>query len=222
MWCAKPSGSYNINSAEAQNNMFEIYNMLSDSFTIEAVCGILGNMGAESGWNPWRWQGDKYGLKRGYGLVQFTPANGYLNDYGVGITGYAPNLSPNGITSGANVSDGEAQTYVIKFDLAGKYLDRRSWCTYYNLTNTYPFSNYKIITDLEEATLAWLFNYEAPADRSQSVGNYRYSIAQQCYTILTGTPPPTPTPPDPPYPPTPPPVPHGGLPMPLWMYLRKF
>lgn len=222
MWYAKPSGSYGINSDEAVNNMFEIYNLLHDEFTDEAIAGILGNMGAESGYNPWRWQGDKYGAKRGYGLVQFTPASGYIDDYGVGFIGYSPNLSVSGTTPGATPEDGKAQTYVIKHDRAGKYIDRRSWCDYYDLSNTYPFSRYKQITDIQEATIAWLFNYEAPADRSQTVANYRVSLANTCYTIITGNPPPSPTPT--PYPPSPtpvPPKPIGGRKLPVMYYLRR-
>lgn len=218
MWYAKPRGAYGINSDEAKNNMFEIYNVLKDEFTIEAICGILGNMNGESGYNPWRWQGDRVNRRNGYGLVQFTPASGYLNDYGTTYPGFAPNLSVAGQTSGANASDGNAQTCVIRDDAAGKYLDRRSWCDYYDLSNTYPFSKFKQITDLKEATIAWLFNYEAPADRSESVANSRYGWATQCYEIITGETPPTP--PTPPYPPVPPtPSPSGK--MPLWMYLRR-
>ena len=76
-WIAKPNGAYGIDSDEAKNNMFEIYNILCDSFTIEAICGILGNMNGESGYNPWRWQGDTYNVHNGYGLVQFTPGRTY-------------------------------------------------------------------------------------------------------------------------------------------------
>ena len=224
-WYAKPSGGYAIDSDEAGNNMFEIYNLLSDEFTIEAICGILGNMGAESGYNPWRWQNDRVSLTGGYGLVQFTPASGYINDYGRQFIGYAPNMSVSYQTQGADPRDGMAQTYVIKHDSAGKYLDRRSWCDYYDLSNTYPFSRFKQITDIEEATIAWLFNYEAPKDRSQAVATARYNRALTCYTILTGDPPPQP--PEPPYPPDPPEPPYPPPPhpkpkkLPFWMYLRK-
>ena len=72
------------------------------------------------------------------------------------------------------------------------------------------------------ATIAWLFNYEAPADRSQTVADYRVNLANTCYTIITGNPPPSPTPT--PYPPTPtpvPPKPIGGRKLPLMYYLRR-
>jgi hypothetical protein len=228
MWIAKPSGAYDIESVEAKNNMFEIKSILEDSFTIEAICGILGNMVHESGLNPWRWQGDTYGTgsKKGYGLAQFTPAvktadhGGYIGGYGVRMIGYSPNLSPNGQTEGATYEDGKAQTYVIKNDVARKYIDRRSWCTYWDLSNTYPFSEYKQLTDLKTSTIAWLFNYEAPADRSEDVANARYASASRCYEIITGSPPPTP--PTPPIPPSPTPIPPSQRKkMSLYMYTLK-
>jgi len=41
-----------------------------------AIAGVLGNMQAESGLIPDRWESDKVGnLKGGYGLVQWTPAS---------------------------------------------------------------------------------------------------------------------------------------------------
>lgn len=45
-------------------------------WTQEAVCGILGNMEVESGFNPGSWQkkvGDIQDTKNGFGLTQWTP-----------------------------------------------------------------------------------------------------------------------------------------------------
>ena len=110
MWHAKPYGAYAIDSTEAKDNMDEIYAQLhNEGWTIEAICGMLGNMVAESGLNPWRWQDDSVSLTsdlKGYGLPQFTPAYGYIYDYGVGVTGYSPNLSVTEETSGATADDG--------------------------------------------------------------------------------------------------------------------
>lgn len=219
-WHAKPSGGYNINSDEAKDNIFEVYNYYKDTWTKEAICGLLGNMTAESGLNPWRWQSDTVSLsssKKGYGLVQFTPAYGYINNYGKGVDGYAPNLSVIEVRGG-ELSDATAQLIVINDDKAKKYLDRHKYCSYLDISSTYPFSNYKEVDDLYLATVAWLFNYEFPAkeSRTEEHAQYRYSLAQICYEILDGEEPPTP-----PTPPTPTPA-FPRSKMPLYMYLRKF
>lgn len=200
-WYAKPKGAYSIDSNEAHANMIEIRNIcVSRSWTLEAVCGMLGNMINESGLNPWRWQSDKVSLSsdtKGYGLPQFTPAYGYINNYGKDVEGYAPNLSVSSITSGASPSDGYAQIIVIDEDRAGKFLNRQSYCDYWDISECYPFSDYKKVTNLYTATVGWLFNYEFPANRSQSVANTRYASAQYCYQYLTGVAPDPPTPPTP-------------------------
>lgn len=67
----------------AQVNVNATY--IAHFFTVEgwsmnAIAGILGNMQAESGLNPGRWQSDNVGnYSGGYGLVQWTPATNYTN-----------------------------------------------------------------------------------------------------------------------------------------------
>ena len=197
-WYAKPSGAYAIDSTEARGNMDEIRNLCaSRGWSLEAICGMLGNMVNESGLNPWRWQSDRVNYSNGYGLPQFTPASGYFNDYGVGTEGYAPNRSTSTTTSGASPSDGYAQIIVIDVDKAGKFLNRQSYCSYWDISTCYPLSAYKQVGDLYTATVGWLFNYEFPADHSQSVADARYQSAVSCYQYLSGH---DPNPPDPPTP----------------------
>lgn len=65
----------------AANNAKIIYDKLKTSgWTDEAIAGILGNMQAESGINPGRWENDNVGnLSGGFGLVQWTPATKLFN-----------------------------------------------------------------------------------------------------------------------------------------------
>lgn len=196
-WNAKPSGAYALDSQEALENIDMMYGQLAATWTLEAIAGMIGNMVNESGLNPWRWQSDSVSLTgdtKGYGLVQFTPAYGYINDYGPGTENYSPNLSTSSITSGATPEDGHAQIIVIDTDKAGKYLNRSRYCNYLDISSTYPFSNYKQVTDLYLATVAWLFNYEFPADHSQSVANARYQSASYVYQYISGHEPPGPGP----------------------------
>ena len=55
-WHAKPSGGYAIDSVEALENMDMIYSILtsdvSTPWTLASICGMLGNMNDESGYNP--------------------------------------------------------------------------------------------------------------------------------------------------------------------------
>ena len=209
-WNAKPSGAYGINSDEAKENMIEIYNMLKQTWTIQAISGMIGNMVYESGLNPWRWQGDAVSLtdsKKGYGLPQFTPAYGYINDYGKDVEGYSPNLSTSEITQGASPNDGKAQIIVIDTDKAGKFINRQSYCTYADISSCYPMSDFKQVNDLYIATVGWLFNYEFPADHSQSVAQVRYEATQTVYEILKGQPTP--------------PIPTTRKKMPVWMMCRR-
>ena len=163
-------------------------------------------MGAESGYNPWRWQSDKIGVStgspwtnKGYGLVQFTPGGKYINDSRAkAMPGYGPNFSD----KVGNIADGNAQILFVD-----------SYADYYP-TGAYPmsFAEFKKSTS-DPGTLAkaWLYNYERPADpvatESERAENGRY-----WFQVLSGE-----IPPDPPDPPDPP-GPYGHLE--IWMYFK--
>ena len=212
-WSAKLKGGYNINSDEAHGNFDEIRSTLSD-WTLEAVAGCIGNMSGESGYNPWRWQGDRVNYSMGYGLVQFTPARGYINDYGVGLDGFSPNLNVTTQTPTATPEDGKAQMLVLKDDRAHKWINRTRYCKMpeIDLSPYADFSYYKSATDLYLATAAFMFMYEGNAtvlygseSAQRSMVNARYDAATTAYEYLGGSEPPEPPdPPDPPVPPVPP------------------
>jgi hypothetical protein len=220
-WYAKPSGGWSTEDNEAQQNMFMIAEYLqTQGWSMVAIAGLLGNIGSESGFNPWRWQSDTVNYNRGYGLVQFTPASYYIGGRGVGVTDYSPNLSTSSQTSGSTANDGRAQLYVIEQYHSDKFLDRRSKCDYADISDSYPYASYKTLTDLWVATVGWLFNYEYPASqyRDYEHAHNRYLVAQRCYEIITGQEPPEPpTPPTPPVPPTP----TSRTGMPLYFYITK-
>lgn len=209
-WSAKLKGGYNINSDEAHGNFDEIRATLSD-WTLEAVCGCIGNMSGESGYNPWRWQGDRVNYSLGYGLVQFTPASGYINDYGRGMDGFSPNLNVTTQTPTATPEDGKAQMLVLKDDRAHKWINRTSYCHIpeIDISAYADFNYYKQSTDLYLCTAAFLFMYEGNAtvlhggeSAQRTMVNNRYAAAETAYEYLGGSQPPEP--PEPPEPPTPP------------------
>lgn len=201
-WHAKPSGGYysggSTISQDALDNMLMVRSYLS-GFDINAVCGMLGNMAAESGLNPWRWQSDTYNLSNGYGLMQFTPASGYINL--TGIPNHSPNMSTSGQTAGSTPEDGEAQLYVFVNDTLGKWVNT-CWRSYWSpsaypalysqhthILNTYgsgvslSLSQFGQINNLADATFAFLACYEGP-----SVPNYstRLDNAQNIYNAIGG------------------------------------
>ena len=74
-----------LEPADQIQNATYIYDHLSNlgekSWSIEAICGLLGNIQAESWFNPGVWQrydekgGHSIGGRGGYGLVQWTNFN---------------------------------------------------------------------------------------------------------------------------------------------------
>lgn len=216
---AKPSGGYAISSTEGTANIYAVYDYLHAlGYDKQCVNGMLGNVSAESGLNPWRWQADTVTYSDGYGLVQFTPASAYINL--TGIPDHAPNLSVSQQTAGASPDDAKAQLYVFANDTLGKW-NSSCWRSYWN-PSTYPdlyamhtsilntwgngssltINQFKLITNYQDACFAFLACYEGPG-----VPNYneRVALAAQVKAVLDPydpgpTPPgpgPGPTPPDP-------------------------
>lgn len=157
-----------LNEAQMQVNALYIYNSMSASgWTLNSICGMLGNMEVESSLNPGRWQNDDVepadptGV--GYGLVQWTPYTNY--------TDWAIN---NGFTD-PSVMDGNIAR--INYELENNL----QWIPTY----TYPmtFEGFKEST-LDPYNLAMIFlaNYERPFDPYQP---QRGQNATKWYNYLT-------------------------------------
>lgn len=212
-WHAKPRGGYSVTSVDGQENIYEVYWQLSGDygFTKEAVAGVLGNVQAESGFNPWRWQSDTVNINMGYGLFQFTPATGYIYQ-----SGATPNMSTSTVTVGATPEDGANQvkafaennppkwvssawrSYWSTSTYSDLYAKRNQWLAIWGDGSHITLSQFKQVTDLEAATFFFLACFEGPSIPSQDL---RYSYAVRIYEILGGVPPTPPTPPEPPTPP---------------------
>ena len=176
-WQAQTTGGYSRTSNEAFQNAICTYRKLSGlGWTLNAICAVLGNIGYESAYNPWRWESDAVPSypstpAYGYGLPQFTPSSKYISDTNAqGYSGYAPNWSDHT----GNPNDGDAQLEFI-----------HNFADYYS-TTAYPlsYSEFKTSTlgpgDLAKA---WLYNYERPADPS-STENDRADEAIYWYGVL--------------------------------------
>lgn len=162
-WHVKPIGGYAEDSNEARDNVLAMAEYLvSRGWTVNAVAGLAGNQNNESGYNPWRWQGDdvlasndpNVNISSGhaYGLFQFDPAGKYtLNAYAASQRGFGPKYAD---TAGSRL-DGVAQLAFIAAGLGGYYP-----------TSAYPETFQEFITSTksgEYLARAWLYNYERPA-----------------------------------------------------------
>ena len=153
-WHNKDYGAYSRDSVECQENVLKIMSILIPlGWTDNAIAGICGNIEAESGFNPWRWQNDTPNTSGGYGLFQYTPATHYIGDsLASTMQGYNPNF-PVG-SGGPN--DGTAQLlYMMENDVQGG--------PQYIPTTQYPlsFTDFQHSTDSpENLASAWLKNFE--------------------------------------------------------------
>lgn len=120
-WYAYKYGEITVLS-EQQANATEIYNILYGyGYSLEAICAILANIKAESGYNPWQWEGDDVrttsnylSFSGGYGLVQWTPCWEYIdNSIAQGYSGYSPNFDNQQGTE----NDGNAQILFVNYQL---------------------------------------------------------------------------------------------------------
>lgn len=175
----KNTGAYALESAEAEQNAKAVCDVLMPKgWTVEAICGVLGNIGAESGYNPFRWQNDNvlpindpridYQNSHAYGLCQFDPAGKYIN-YAQSYPGYAPNYS----NHPGNPTDGKAQMLWIN-DHAD-YIPTQSFPLSYAEYKVATIDNYTI----QYLTMTWFYNYERG-----TWSNTRVSAATYWYNKL--------------------------------------
>lgn len=189
---SKPYGGYDKESEEAISNSKLAWSIMKDNgWTLNAFCAMWACFGVESGYNPWRWEGDDVptysdyinyyhdSSVHGYGFPQFTPPEKYISN-ATGYTGYSPNFDD----AVGGIRDGKAQLNFINEE-----------ADYYP-TGAFPisYSQYKSSTmsayDLVEV---WIRNYERPSesgipiylDRARPVAEYWYDLLSDI--------PPTPT-----------------------------
>ncbi len=186
-WNVKISGGYLRESQEALENAFMIGNILLEKgWTINAICGVLGNIEYESGYNPWRWESDDLVLstetekitssEHGYGLFQFTPASKYIySSYAQSYAGYGPFFLDKLNTTEVSRDDGTAQVEFV--DEHADYIP----------TEQFPLSyaEYKKSLLAPEALAGtWLYNYERPGNPSGSITT-RMESARYWYDTLS-------------------------------------
>ena len=168
-------GNRYLSLEEMQNNALIIYNYFTEKgWSINAICGMLGNMQAESTINPGIWQSliEGSGGGGGWGLVQWTPWTNFTN--------WAD-------SKGYSHDDGYAQCEWIETQTkaTGQWIQ----------TASYPITwdNFKVSVGTPEwLAYAFLFNFERPASLDKPE---RQTQARYWYDYITnGEHPITPTP----------------------------
>ena len=158
-----------LTQSEMQDNVDEIYNILKNEWTLEAISGMLGNAQQESGMNPAQWQ-HEYPIGTtigGFGLYQWTPSTHY--------TDYAT-------ANGYDWKDGTQQVIAMN-----KPIPSDQWSV---KNSGYTFEEFKQLTDVDTATQAFYAGFERagiPATEQ------RLQYGREWYTYLSGKPP-TPSP----------------------------
>lgn len=157
-----------LTDEEMKNNAKCFYGTMNILYgwTLNACCGVLGNMQSESTISPCRWQNDTpYGTpteSQGYGLVQWTPYTKVL-DW----------LAQNGFTID-NFGYGECAR--MNYEVATN--------TQWIATSAYPES-FKEFTQSTgkpyDLAIEFLANYERPAEPNQPI---RGSQAEEWYQYL--------------------------------------
>lgn len=159
-----------LDRAEMENNAkcFYGYMHLKYNWTLNACCGVLGNMQYESTINPNRWQGDNINSNpvatEGFGMVQWTP---YTN-----ITDFIKERGAWGdFQQYGNVECDRLQyEYETGIQWIPKPGYQMSWSDFVNSTG-----------DPNYLGLAFLVNYERPANINQP---QRGTAAQEWYDFL--------------------------------------
>jgi len=164
------SGNRYLTLEEMQSNAQYIFNYLTAvGWTVNAVCGVLGNMQTESTINPAIWQSlDEGNLSGGFGLVQWTPATKYLD------WASANNLTPEAMDS---------NLLRILYEVENNIQWINSSMTFEEFTqsNDTPYN----------LAIMFLTYYERPANPNQPA---RGNQANYWFQYLTDNPPPNPNP----------------------------
>ena len=185
-WYYSISENYNqLIQAEMENNAQAFYNYFAGTMTLEAICGILGNISQESQLNPGQEEGGYGGSEDyGYGLIQWTPyprGAGLRNpllqwcDY-KGYTWYDGNSQCELIGQEGYFTDTSTGAIEPKVWFASSIYPQYS----------YTWDEFKALTDVAVATRAYFYERERGADTPAQVETLRVAKAQEWYNYLSG------------------------------------
>lgn len=152
-----------LDQSQMENNALLLASYFSaKGWSLNAICGMLGNMQSESTINPGRWESGVVAPESGYGLVQWTPSTN-VTDW-LTVNNYP-------------IDSGEGQCARIQYELDNGL----QWIP----TPMYPQSFKEFSTSLlKPYDLAMMFirNYERPFDPNQPARGLQ---AEAWFTFLS-------------------------------------
>lgn len=171
-WIVKESVPLNMTEMKINAKIIREILMVEGGWTLNAVCGVLGNLEAESTINPGRWENDIVNnYQAGFGIAQWTPST-KLRNWIIATYG------------NEDFTNGDYQVARLIWEFTPPGLDQ------YYPTAAYPdtMTEFKYSDKTPEyLAKAFLLNYERPIDSGTSVQNYRAQRARFWYNYLTST-----------------------------------
>lgn len=161
-WGNTIDSSNALSQSQMEENALYIYNYLTNKgWTLNAICGLLGNTQTESTHNPGRWEGEDVGnLNGGFGIVQWTPATNYLN----------------WVSGDPTTMDNNLSRIIYEINNNLQWIPTPSY--------NYSFTDFIHSNDTPyNLAMAFLANYERPADPNQPI---RGTQAENWFTYLGG------------------------------------
>ena len=178
-------GSYAMGSTEGDDNACLITSrlMLDFGWTLEACCGMLGNIAGEGGLNPWQYeisytqalgriptyQEAATVVGKGMGLIGWTPCHKYTvpnNEYWSWDLSTFDGYGPNFYDRAGNTRDGNAQTELIGRCMTGVGNGNfwiRSRVDWHGTPHNMRADEYIALTDVNTAAVEFLWCAEYPS-----------------------------------------------------------
>jgi len=144
-----------------ENAQYILDYLLARGWTKEAICGMLGNMQSESTINPGIWENLDYGNQEGgFGIVQWTPAEKYLE------WAYINELPLENM-------DSQLTRILVEVDLNNQWINPDMLFVEYTQLTGSPY----------DLAMLFLTSYERPLDSNQPI---RGEQAMYWYATLVG------------------------------------
>lgn len=154
-------GNRYLNDDEMRNNAYIVYTSYYRTWSLPAICGVLGNMQRESTINPGIWESLIVNPSHGFGLVGWTPSTVY--------TDWAK-------ANGFEIDDGDGQLKWIDEEIDKQH----HWIP----TSKYPisYSDFKVSDKSpEDLASAFMYNFERPGVLAEEE---RRQFARQWFEYL--------------------------------------
>lgn len=181
---ANPNKSKGLTTEEKKANAEYIYFYLrKKGWSVQAICGLLGNIEHESYLNPAAWQSNIKDLNNGdigYGLVQFSPASKYLK---IQDKSYLPTIDD--LANNPKALIITQLNFIINSSLYGSEWLPKTGMLYHNVPYYINFVDFTKSTNKpDELALVFNGNYERSNDGLEIIRK-RGNLANKWYEYFS-------------------------------------